>query len=408
MDSNHGRAINAPKRLFGSGPGSSGGALSGVTVIDLTRYLSGPFCTMILGDLGADVIKIEQPGKGDDARAIGPFVNGESMYFVSVNRNKRSVELDLRSSEDREVMKSLCRSADVLVESFRPGTMEKWGLGYEMLRNENPRLIYASLTGFGQTGPMREAPAYDIVVQAMSGIMSITGQEGGPPTRVGASIGDLVPGLFLTIGIVSALYERERSGLGQRLDIAMLDCLVAILENAIARYMSTGVAPGPIGNRHPSIAPFDAFQAKDGHLIIAAANDSLFARLCAAIGADELIQDGRFKDNPSRSKNQSDLKKLLESVLTQEPISHWLDILRGAGIPCAPVLSIPHVVEYPQVLARDMVLELAQPLAGKVKVSGNPIKLSRTPPEVRRRAPLLGENTGEVLQFFCVANRKRR
>ncbi|HHY39599.1 MAG TPA: CoA transferase [Clostridia bacterium] len=397
MKSNHENPFSATREL-GSEPEGTKGALAGVTVIDLTRYLSGPFCTMILGDLGAEVVKIEQPGKGDDARAIGPFVNGESMYFVSVNRNKKSVELDLHSPEGRQVLKDLCRSADVLVESFRPGTMEKWGLDYETLKSENPRLIYASLTGFGQTGPMREAPAYDIVVQAMSGIMSITGQEGGPPTRVGASIGDLIPGLFLTIGIVSALYEREYSGLGQRLDIAMLDCLVTILENAIARYMSTGVAPGPIGNRHPSIAPFDTFQAKDGYLIIAAANDSLFARLCTAIGTDELMQDERFRDNPSRSKNQSDLKNLLEQVLGQKPVSHWINVLMSAGVPCAPVLSIPEVVKHPQVLARGMVLELIQPLAGKVKVSGSPIKLSRTPPKVQKRAPLLGEHTGEVLQ----------
>src|SRR3954449_8369354 len=270
------------------------GPLTGVTVVDLTRVLAGPYCTMVLGDLGAIVVKVEHPDGGDDARAIGPFVDGRSAYLASGNRGKQSVALDLTDDADRGSFERLLDGADVLTENFRPGAMDRLGYGWDTVHARWPRLVYASTSGFGQTGPYATRPAYDMVVQAMGGVMSITGDDGGHPTRVGTSVGDITAGLFTAIGVVSALYERDRTGAGSRLDVAMLDCQVAILENALARFGATGVAPGPIGSRHPSITPFGAFAAADGHVIVAAGNDALFRKLCTVVGRAELADDPRF------------------------------------------------------------------------------------------------------------------
>lgn len=297
--------------------------LAGLTVVDLTRVLAGPYCTMMLADLGARVIKIENPEGGDDSRHVGPFVDGESAYFASVNRNKESIALDLKSPRDREVLAAMIAGADVLVENFRAGVMEKLGFTWEALHAANPRLVYASISGFGQTGPYRDRPAYDMVVQAMGGLMSVTGQTGGAPVRVGVSIGDLGAGLYAAIGIQSALLKRSRTGLGERVDIGMLDCQVALLENAIARHSATGAVPAPLGTRHPSITPFDMFKTADGFIVIAAGNDTLFQKLCAALGQPDLAADPRFATVVARNQHHAELKASLEARLADADSAAW-------------------------------------------------------------------------------------
>jgi len=290
------------------------GPLSGITIVDLTRVLAGPYCTMVLADLGARVIKIEAPDGGDDSRGYGPFVNDKSAYFMAMNRGKESIALDLKTDADRKVFERLLEQADVLVENFRPGAMERLGYGWEALHAHHPRLIYAAASGFGHTGPYAPKPAYDMVVQGMGGIMSITGHPGGPPTRVGASIGDITAGLFTAIGIASALHHRHTSGEGMKIDVAMLDCQVAILENALSRYFLTGRSPQPLGARHPSIAPFAAFATADGHIIIAAGTDALFGKLCVALGRPALARDGRFLRNDARAENVDALGAEVEAT----------------------------------------------------------------------------------------------
>jgi CoA:oxalate CoA-transferase len=376
------------------------GPLTGLVVIDLTRILSGPYCTMILADFGAQVIKIESPGKGDDARLIGPYIKAQSAYFMSVNRGKKSVTLNLKTPEGRALLKEMLAKADILVENFRPGTMDKWGLGYEEVRKINPRLIYTSVSGFGHSGPYMKLPAYDIVVQGLSGLMSITGPEGGSPTRVGTSVGDIVPALFTTIGIMMALFHRSLSGEGQRLDIAMLDGLVAILENAIARYQVNQEVPKPIGNRHPSITPFDSLAVKDGHIIIAAGNPKLFEDLCHLLDIPELAMDPRFKEYADRHQNEKQLKPILEKALAPYTQTEALARLGQAGIPCAPINSIDRVITDPQVLARRMIVEVEHPIAGMLKLAGIPIKMSATPGKIDEPAPILGQHTEQVLKDF--------
>jgi CoA:oxalate CoA-transferase len=378
----------------------STGPLTGLVVLDLTRILSGPFCTMILADFGARVIKVESPGKGDDSRLIGPYVKDQSAYFMSVNRGKQSMTLNLKNPEGRALLKELAARADILVENYRPGTMDQWGLGYEVLQKINPRLIYTSISGFGHSGPYMRNPAYDIVVQGMSGLMSITGQEGGPPTRVGTSVGDLVPALFATVGILLALFSRTLSGEGQRLDVAMLDGLVAILENAIARYQVSGEVPKPIGSRHPSITPFDAFAVKDGHIIVAAGNPKLFEDLCRVLGRPELAQDPRFKEYADRHQNEKALKPLLEQALARFTQNEALDKLGQAGIPCAPINTVDKVMADPQVQAREMIVEVEHPVAGILKLAGIPIKMSTTPGSIKDPAPTLGQHTDHILGEF--------
>ena len=380
------------------------GPLAGVTVLDLTRVLAGPYCTMVLADLGARVIKVEPPGRGDDSRHIGPFLDIEggeriSAYFASLNRGKQSIALDLKAEADREVFEALLARADILVENFRAGVMERLGYGWEALHARFPRLIYAAVSGFGHTGPNAERPAYDMVVQAMGGIMSVTGQPGGPPTRVGTSIGDITAGLFTVGGINAALYERERSGRGRKVDVAMLDGQIAILENAIARYEATGVAPGPLGARHPSITPFAAFEAADGYLVIAAGNDRLFARLGEVLDKPGLARDPRFASNDLRSENAEALTCEIEDALKSRTVADWLARLEAAGIPCGPINDIAAALSEPQVGARNMLVESPLPDGRRLRMAGNPIKLSGVADaDSRGPAPLLDADREAILE----------
>jgi CoA:oxalate CoA-transferase len=372
-------------------------SLQGIRVLDLTRVLAGPYATMILGDLGADIYKIEIPGKGDDSRTYGPYLGDESAYFLSLNRNKRSMTLNLKADKGKQVFLEMVPQVDVVVENFRPGTMEKLGLGYEALSLVNPGLIYAAVSGFGHSGPYSDRAAYDAIVQAMGGIMSITGPEGGPPSRVGSSIGDITAGMFTTIGILSALIHRQRTGEGQKVDVAMLDSQVAILENAIARYQVNGEIPEPLGTRHPSIVPFETFETADGQLMVAAGNDALWCKLCAALEQPELAGDARFITNSLRVQHYAVLRPLLAEHFKVKNSACWRDILDTAGIPNSPVNTIDKVLEHPQVLARQMITEIEHPTAGNVKMPGIPVKLSHTPGEIRLPAPLLGQHTQEIL-----------
>ncbi|MEY2453166.1 MAG: CoA:oxalate CoA-transferase [Acidimicrobiaceae bacterium] len=368
------------------------GPLEGVKVVDLTRVLAGPYCTMVLSDLGAEVIKVEHPKGGDDSRHIGPFVNGISAYFASLNRGKESRALDLKRPADREAFEALLVDADVLVENFRPGTMEKLGYGWDDLHARFPRLIYAAVSGFGHTGPLSPRPAYDMVVQAMGGVMSITGHPGGPPTRVGTSIGDVTAGLFTAIGVCSALYDRASTGETSKIDVAMLDCQVAILENAIARYAATGDVPGPLGARHPSITPFAAFAAADGHFVIAAGNDMLFRRLCDVIGCPDVADDQRFATNALRTEHHLELQVAIETALRAETVATWLERLEAADVPCGPINDVAAVLAHPQVRARNMVVGVDDERLEGLEMAGNPIKNSRYPdPPNRGRVPDLGE-----------------
>jgi CoA:oxalate CoA-transferase len=375
------------------------GPLTGITILDLTRVLAGPYCTMVLADLGARVIKVEAPGRGDDARHIGPFVGGRSAYFMSLNRGKQSIALDLKADADRRIFERLLAQADVLVENFRPGTMDGFGYGWESLHARHPRLIYAAASGFGQTGPYRSRPAYDMVVQAMGGMMSLTGHPGGPPTRVGSSIGDITAGIFTAIGINAALYHRAQTGEATMIDVAMLDSQVAILENAIARYFATGDVPGPIGARHPSITPFDAFATADGYAIICAGNDAIFSTLCATIGRGDLASDERFATNESRTENEPLLKRELERTLAKQPSAHWLGLLDAAGVPSAPIADVEHVLRDPQVSARNMIVTADDPSIGQLHMAGNPIKFSAfDDPPTRRPAPDLDADREAILR----------
>jgi len=373
-------------------------ALEGIKVLDLSRVLAGPYCTMLLADFGANIIKIEPPGVGDDSRAYGPFVGKESAYFMSLNRNKRSITLNLKREEEVELFREMVKQADVVVENYRPGTMEKFGLGYEELKKINPKIIYAACSGFGNSGPYMLKPAYDIIVQAMGGIMSITGPEGGEPTRVGASVGDIIAGIFTAYGVMLGLFHRERTGEGQKIDVGMLDCQVAILENAIARYVVSGEVPQPLGNRHPSITPFASFNAKDGHIIVGAGNERLWQHLCTLLGCPELVKDERFNTNGNRTNNVKELTALLNGIFITKTINEWLELLEKAGLPCAPINDIEKIVNDPQIKARNMIIEIEHPVAGHLKMAGVPVKMSSTPGQVERPAPMLGQHTAEILQ----------
>ena len=373
------------------------GPLSGIKVLDLTRVLAGPYATMLLGDLGAEVIKIEQPGTGDESRNFGPFKNGFSLYFMSVNRGKRSVTLNLKSERGRAIFKQLLTHTDVVVENFRPGTMKKLGLDYDTLKAAHPALIYAACSGFGQTGPYAQQGAYDMIIQGMGGIISITGEPEGPPVRVGTSISDITAALFTTIGILSALHHRHQTGEGQFVDVAMLDSLVAVLENAVVRYFATGEAPKPLGARHPAITPFEAFASADGHVIIALGNDTLWAKFCEHVNRTDLISDERFQTNADRTENHNDLFPILSEIMSQRTTDDWIDALGKIGVPCGPINAMDKVVSHPQVQAREMITRVAHQITGEVEVPGVPIKLSETPGNVDAPAPSLGEHTTEVL-----------
>lgn len=373
------------------------GPLDGIKVLDLTRVLAGPFATMILSDLGAEVIKIEQPETGDESRNFGPFKDDFSLYFMSVNRGKRSVTLNLKTEHGKTIFKQLIQQSDILVENFRPGTMKKLGLDYETLAVDCPQLIYASCSGFGQTGPYATKGAYDMIIQGMGGIISITGEPDGPPIRVGTSISDITAGLFTTIGILSALHHRNLTGNGQYVDVAMLDSLVAVLENAIIRYMATGEIPQPLGSRHPAITPFEAFKSADGHIIIAIGNDVLWSKFCEYVERKDLISDPRFNTNNNRTENHDALYPILSEIMCQRSTDAWIESLEKIGIPCSPINTIDRVVNHPQVQAREMITKVIHQITGSVAVPGIPIKLSETPGKVDAPAPSLGEHTDEVL-----------
>ena len=379
-------------------PAGVAGPLKDLLVLDLSRILSGPFATMTLADLGADVIKIEQPGQGDDTRQWGPpFQGEEAAYFLSVNRNKRSLAVDLKSPEGLAAVRRLALKADVLVENFRPGTAARLGLGYEELSRDNPGLVYASISGYGQTGPDALRPGYDAIAQARSGIMSVTGEADGPPVRVGVSSADLVAGMWATIGVLAALHEKQRTGNGQWVDISLLDGSVSWLTYVSSGYFASGDIPKRYGSAHPTIAPYQAFPTSDGFVMVAVGNDGLWRRFAAALGDEALAADPDYATNPSRVAHRDTLIPRIEAVLRTRSASDWVRILDEAGVPVGPIQTVDQALADPQVRARGMVAELEHPTAGPMKVVGCPVRLTRTPASVRTAPPLLGQHTDEVL-----------
>lgn len=371
--------------------------LEGLVVLDMTRVLAGPFAAMMLADMGADVIKVERPEGGDDTRAYPPFQNGESAYFMSLNRGKKSITINLKHPQGKKLLKDLAQKSDVLIENFKPGTMDKLGVGYDELKKVNPRLVYAASSGFGQTGPYSARPAYDLIIQGMGGMMSVTGPDENTPTKVGSSVADIFAGLFTVIGVLVALSARERTGRGQLVDVAMLDCMVAVLENAVSRYLVNGVIPHPIGNRHPSISPFTTLATSDGAVNIAVGNNDIWARMCAVLDMEAFKDDPRFADNPARVENFNELKKILEERTKKNTSAHWLEVFDRVNVPNGPINTIAQVVTDPQVVARRMIVDVVHPVAGAMKIPGVPIKFSDTPADVEAPAPVLGEHTESVL-----------
>ena len=381
------------------------GPLDGIRVLDLTRVLAGPYCTMFLGDLGAEIVKVEQPGVGDDTRGWGPpFVGGESAYFLCVNRNKKSITIDLKLDDGTALVRRLAEKADVLIENFLPGTMERFGLGEESLRAANPKLIYASLSGFGADGPMSDMPGYDLIVQAWGGLMSITGAPDGEPTKVGVAIIDLVAGLMLGKSIAAALFAREKLGMGQRIDTSLLEAEVACLINAGSNYLVAGKVPGRWGNAHPTIVPYQSFQTADSYLVIGVASEGIWRRFCQAIGKTEMADDARFAKNADRVENRAVLIAMLTEMFRGRDNETWLKILNAAEVPCAPIQTIDQVFAAPQVRHRDMLIEVEHPMAGTIRMAGIPVKFSATPASVRLPPPLLGQHTDEVLSSWLGIN----
>ncbi len=376
------------------------GPLEGVKVLDLSWVLSGPYCTMTLSDLGAEVVKVERPKWGDMARGNGPFLGKESTYFLSINRGKKSITIDLKNKKGKELFLRLAKNVDVVVENFTPGTLDKIGIGYEALSAVNPRIILASISGFGQTGPYTNKPALDVIVQAMGGIMSITGEPGRPPTRPGASYGDIVAGLYCAISVLAALHERETSGKGQAIDISMLDCQVAVQENAFARYFATGEIPGPLGTRHPVFTPFQAFETKDGYMVVAMVGGerNQWPLFCATLGLLDLIDDERYKDGWSRTQHYGELEPVLSATMKTRTTAEWLKELSAVEIPCGPVNNIAQVAADPQIQHRGMITEVPHPRVGRHKITNTPVRLSRTPPKIEKSAPDLGQDTEDVLK----------
>jgi len=374
------------------------GPLAGIRVLDLTRALSGPFATMILGDLGADVIKVEDTWYGDDTRRWGPpFQGDEAAYFLSINRNKRGLSVNLKAPEGREIAQGLAKSSDILMENFRPGTAARLGLGYEELSRQNPALIYASISGYGQTGPSAGLPGYDAVAQAISGMMSVTGEAGGEPVRSGTSLADVGAGMWALIGILAALHARHVTGRGQLIDISLLDGQVAWLTYVAGKYFATGVTPGRHGSAHESLAPYQVFPTADDPLMVAVGSDGLWQRFTAATGLDELTDDPRYATNPGRVTNRDTLIPRITKALAARGCAEWTDRLNAAGVPAGPVNTVPAALEQPQVVAREMVVELEHPVAGMLRMLGTPVKLSAQPASIRRPPPVLGQHTDEIL-----------
>ncbi len=374
----------------------SRGALAGLRVLDLTRVLAGPFCTMMMADMGAEIIKIEQPGVGDDSRAFAPFKNGESSYYMNLNRNKKGVTLNLKG-QGKEIFQNLVKQSDVVVENYRPGTMEKLGLGYEDLKKINPRIVYGCVSGFGHYGPFSQRPGYDIIGQAMGGLMSTTGWPDSGPTRSGTAMSDVLAGLSVAIGILAALQSRQTTGVGQKVDVALVDSVVASLEIITQIYLTDNRIPERIGNRYESVYPYDSFKTKDGDMVIGAGNNKLFAMCCDVMGAPELVNDPRFDSNPNRVKNHAQLKPLVEKWSATLPTEEAVEKLLAAGCPAAPINTIDKLVACPHIAgAREMFVEVEHPVAGKLKLTGSHIKMSDTKPAIRTPAPLLGQYNEEV------------
>ncbi|MFQ6027510.1 MAG: CaiB/BaiF CoA transferase family protein [Dehalococcoidia bacterium] len=371
--------------------------LENIKVVDLTRTLAGPFCTMMLGDMGADVIKIEEPERGDETRGWTPFWNGESTQFVSFNRNKRSFSLNLREPEAIKIVQNLAADADVMVESFRAGTLERMGLGYEAIQERNPGIVYCTISGYGRTGPMAEKPGYDLIIQAYSGLMHLTGDPDGLPLRVGFSLVDLFTGMMAYGSILTALYHRQATGQGQRIDAALLDGQVSTLSYHASAYLATGVEPQRMGSGHPSLVPYQSFPASDGYFILGVANQGLWERFCQAIDRADLMEDPRFKTNDDRVAHRAECVAVLSEIFQTKTVAECVSLIEEAGIPCGPINTVSDVVNDPQVRARNMMVDIPHPHIPDLRVPNSPLKLIETPPSVRRPPPLLGQHNEEVL-----------
>jgi formyl-CoA transferase/CoA:oxalate CoA-transferase len=373
--------------------------LQELLVVDLTRALAGPYCTLMLADLGARVIKVEAPAGGDDTRGWGPpFLGGESAYFLSVNRNKESLTLNLKDPRGQEVLHRLLARADVLVENFRPGIMDRFGFGYPAVHERYPRLVYCSISGFGQDGPYRERTAYDLILQGMGGLMGMTGEEGGPPVKVGVAIADICAGMFAAFAILVALRVRDRTGRGQWIDAAMLDGQIAWLTYQAGNYFATGENPRRLGSAHPSIVPYQAFRTADGHINVAVGSEAIWERFCAALGREDLVADPRFRTNPDRVAHRDVLLPLLEATFAAQPTAYWRSVLDAAGVPNGPIYLLSELFADPQVLHRDLVVEMEHPTAGRIRQTGLPVRFSETPGAIRTPPPRLGEHTDAILR----------
>ncbi len=374
-------------------------ALEHIRVLDLSRVLAGPYCTMILGDLGAEVIKVEAPGGSDDTRAWGPpFNEGVSAYYLSANRNKKSITADLKSEEGINVIKELVKESDVIINNFKTGTMDRFGIGYDELSAINPGLVYCSITGFGETGPYKDIPGYDFIIQAMSGLMSITGDEESGPQKLGVAIVDVLTGLYATIGIQGALLERTQSGKGQKLDLSLYDSAVSSLVNIGSNYLMSGKTPTALGNTHANIVPYQTFETSDGEMVIAVGNDNQFKNLCIKVlDRPDLADDPRFHTNADRVDNRTAITAELQTGFIKHSSTHWLELCQKYSVPCGPIHTIDEVVNDPQLQAREMFIEAEHPVAGTIKMIGSPLKLSRTPVTVRHHPPVVGEHNDEVL-----------
>ncbi|MDQ0338191.1 crotonobetainyl-CoA:carnitine CoA-transferase CaiB-like acyl-CoA transferase [Caldalkalibacillus uzonensis] len=381
--------------------------LDGIRVIDLSRILSGPYCTMTLADLGAEVIKVEPPN-GDDTRGWGPpFVVEESAYFLSVNRNKKSIVLNLKTEEGREIFLKMVKEADVVVENFRPGTLDRLKIGYDVLKEVNPRIILASISGYGQTGPYRNKPGYDVIAQGVGGLTSVTGEPGRPPVKAGFSIADIGTGMWAVIGIQSALIAREKTGQGQWIDVSLLDTMISWQTYLAGNYFASGKDPEPQGGAHPNIVPYQLFESADGYFNVAVGNDSLWAKFCQVIGEEELIDHPKYKTNADRVRHREELIPYLQNIFLKRTSKEWVEAFEEAGIPAGPVLKLSEIFTDPHVLAREQLVEVEHPTAGKVKMTGIPVKLSDTPGEIKDHPPLLGQHTEEILTKYVGLEEKK-